>query len=85
MKQYCYVVVRMDVTKCPTRVLAQSADDREPPRWDEHTLQRLLRSGWVPLREMSMGHGHALILLEKDTPAGPPILEAVAAVAAQEN
>jgi len=69
MKQYCYVVVRIDTTKCPTRVLAHSADDHEPPRWDENTLPRLLRAGWVPLREMSMGNGHALVLLEKAAPA----------------
>jgi len=84
MKHYCYVVARMDVTKCPTRVLAHSSDEHEQPRWDENTLQRLLRAGWLPLREMSMGNGHALILLEKEVPGGPRLLEPVAQGVARE-
>lgn len=64
MQHYCYVLVRLEAMKCFSRVLAQTPENREPPRWDELTLQRLLQQGWEPLREISLGNGQALVLLE---------------------
>ncbi|HZU34813.1 MAG TPA: hypothetical protein VFA18_02830 [Gemmataceae bacterium] len=69
MKHYCYVLVRLDAMKCFTRVLAQSPANREPARWDEATLQRLLQDGWQPAREVTLGNGQALVLLERTAAA----------------
>ncbi len=66
MKQCCYVVARMDVLKCLTRVIATNTQGLDTSKWDETTLDQLMQDGWRPVREMAMGHGHALILLEKD-------------------
>ncbi len=72
MKQFCYVVVTTDGHDHWDRVIAQSAKEHKESHWKHDTLDRLLQSGWRPVRETGMGGaGHAtksfaLILLERD-------------------
>lgn len=70
MKEFCYVLIRLDAMKCFARVLAGTLEVHESTRWDETALHRLLREGWRPVRETSLGNGQALILLEMDVTPG---------------
>lgn len=73
MKEFCYVLIRMEAMKCFARILAGTLDAHGSTRWDEAALHRLLREGWRPVREISLGNGQALILLEMDiTPGEEP-------------
>lgn len=80
MKQYCYAIVMSDGIShdlWPTweeydRLDAIESDDEEDREiWlTRKTLPQLLKEGWRPVRETSMGGdgkgSHALVLLEKD-------------------
>jgi hypothetical protein len=65
MKQ-CYVLTRMDVLKCFMKIIASNTNELDTSRWDEKALDNLMHDGWRPVREMALGHGCGLILLEKD-------------------
>jgi hypothetical protein len=72
MKQYCYVIVSTNGTKHWTRIIAGSEANMES-NWEKENLQRLLESGWRPVRETAMGgstslpSAFSLLVLEKDS------------------
>jgi hypothetical protein len=72
MKQYCYVIVSTNGTKHWTRIIAGSEASMES-NWDKENLQRLLATGWRPVRETALGgssslpSAFALLVLERDS------------------
>jgi hypothetical protein len=71
MKQYCYVILSTNGTKHWTRIIGGSEANMES-NWEKENLQRLLASGWRPVRESAMGgtgslpSAFSLLVLERE-------------------
>ncbi len=72
MKQYCYVILSTNGTKHWTRIIGGSEANMES-NWEKENLQRLLASGWRPVRESAMGgtgslpSAFSLLVLERES------------------